>query len=157
MARRERRKKNKMRGHRTHGAGNKKNRRGKGVRGGVGKAGSHKHKFSKYYVDFGVKRTFKARQKEPTINLEEVQVRLGGWLKAGKARKEGVHFVVDGKALGFGKVLSRGSIKEKIRLENVKASEEAARKIIAAGGIVPGAEADASEAEEFEAEEEEEA
>ncbi len=32
-------------GNRTFGGGNKKNRRGKGVRGGVGRAGYHKHKW----------------------------------------------------------------------------------------------------------------
>ncbi len=147
MARRQRRKSNKMRGMRTHGAGNKKNRRGKGVRGGVGKAGSHKHKFSKYYADFGVKSTFKPRRKEPAVNLEMIARSLPRWIESGKAGKEGAYTVIDGKALGFGKVLGRGKIAEKIRLENATASGQAAKKIIAAGGIVPGAAIEAGDDE----------
>ena len=46
MARRfESRKKKKYAGNRTFGAGNKKNRRGKGSRGGVGRGGYHKHRW----------------------------------------------------------------------------------------------------------------
>ena len=46
MARRIRsRGKKKFLGNRSHGAGNCKNRRGKGSRGGVGRAGFHKHKW----------------------------------------------------------------------------------------------------------------
>ena len=60
MVVRRRKKKNKLRGQRTHGGGGTKNRRGAGCRGGVGKAGSHKHKFSKYYVEFGIKKKLKA-------------------------------------------------------------------------------------------------
>ena len=127
---RERRKKNKLRGMRTHGAGNKKNHRGKGVRGGVGKAGSHKHKFSKYYMDFGIKNTFKAKKKEGAINLDFISNRLQEWLANGKAKKEDGIIVVNGHALGFGKVLGRGIITEKIRVENAKASKGAAKKII---------------------------
>ena len=135
---RERKKKNKLRGMRTHGAGNKKNHRGKGVRGGVGKAGSHKHKFSKYYLDFGVKSTFKAKAKGCSVNVEFIQSMLHGWLAGGKAKKDGEFIVVDGRALGFAKVLGRGEIAGKIRLENARASKGAAQKISAAGGIVPG-------------------
>ncbi len=150
---RQRRKSNKMRGMRTHGAGNKKNRRGKGVRGGVGKAGSHKHKFSKYYVDFGVKSTFKPRPKPEAMNLETISNSLQKWVKSGKVAREEGYMVVDGKALGFGKILGRGSVSEKIKIQNAKASKQASRKIIAAGGIVPGVEA--APDDEFEAEEEE--
>ncbi|MFH1200362.1 MAG: uL15m family ribosomal protein [Candidatus Micrarchaeota archaeon] len=45
MARRIKTAKRKQYGNRTFGGGNKKNRRGKGVRGGVGRAGYHKHKW----------------------------------------------------------------------------------------------------------------
>ena len=153
MGRRQRKKKNTLRGHRTHGAGNKKNHRGKGVRGGVGKAGSHKHKFSKYYLEFGTKRTLKARHKQPAVNIEFIHNKLPSWVAQGKAKDEGGQIIVDGKALGFGKVLGKGNITEKIRLENAKASKGAAKKIIAAGGIVPGAEENiAADDDEFEAE-----
>ena len=56
MVVRKRRKVNKQLGERTHGHGDTKNWRGSGNRGGVGRAGSHKHKFSKYWMTFGIKR-----------------------------------------------------------------------------------------------------
>ena len=158
MVVRKRRKKNKARGNRTHGAGGTKNRRGSGCRGGVGKAGSHKHKFSKYWVDFGVKRMFKARPKQPAVNLEYISEKIEDWVAAGKVKQENGMIIIDGKALGFGKVLGKGMVKEKLKLENATASKGAAQKIVAAGGTVPGDEGkeQAGEDIEFEAEEGEE-
>lgn len=156
MVVRKRRKKNKMRGNRMHGGGNTKNRRGSGNRGGFGKAGSHKHKFSKYYVDFGVKRTLKAKARPAAINLEDIGAQLQKWIASGKAKSEGGMILIDGKVLGFGKILGQGVVKEKLRIVNAKASKEAFRKITAAGGnaeAVEGAEAAAAEDEEFEVEE----
>lgn len=154
MVVRKRRKKNKVRGNRTHGAGGTKNRRGSGFRGGVGKAGSHKHKFSKYYIDFGVKRTFKAKPKKPALNLNEISDRLDEWLATGKAVKENGMVVIDAKALGFGKILGRGKVAEKILVKNALVSGPAAEKIIAAGGSV-GETEETLEEEEEEGEEEE--
>ncbi len=136
MVVRKRRKKNKLRGMRQHGAGDKKNRRGAGSRGGRGKAGSHKHKFSKYYTYFGVKRVRKPKKKLPGISLEEIANKLYGWEKEGKVKIENGLFVVDGKKLGFGKVVSKGSFGEKILLVNAKASEKATEKILEAGGKI---------------------
>ena len=111
MVVRKRRKKNKVRGNRTHGGGGTKNRRGSGNRGGVGRAGSHKHKFSLYYMDFGVKRTFKAGPKDEAVNLEYVSSKVDEWLTEGKAKKENDTVILDGSALGFDKVL--GILEEK--------------------------------------------
>ena len=64
MVVRKRRKKNRMRGSRTHGCGGTKQKRGSGGRGGVGLAGGHKHKFSLYYADhFGEKSGLKPKDK----------------------------------------------------------------------------------------------
>ncbi|HIH10206.1 MAG TPA: 50S ribosomal protein L15 [Candidatus Diapherotrites archaeon] len=138
MVVRKRRKKNKVRGNRTHGGGGTKNRRGSGNRGGVGRAGSHKHKFSLYYMDFGVKRTFKAGPKDEAVNLEYVSSKVDEWLTEGKAKKENDTVILDGSALGFDKVLGKGAVSRRIRFENVKASKQAAKKIVAAGGSIPG-------------------
>ncbi|MFH1390693.1 MAG: uL15 family ribosomal protein [Candidatus Diapherotrites archaeon] len=154
MVVRRRRKKNKLRGQRTHGGGGTKNRRGAGSRGGVGKAGSHKHKFSKHYVDFGVKRTLKPRKKENTISLAYINDNIENWLANGKIKKDGSIIVIDGKALGFGKVLGNGIIAHKIKIENANASKMAEEKIQKAGGSV--SEEDPFEAKETEAEEMEE-
>ena len=73
MVVRKRRKKNKQRGERTHGHGNTKNKRGAGSRGGVGKAGSHKHKYSKYYDSFGKSGTLKTDKNDNyTIDINMV-------------------------------------------------------------------------------------
>ena len=151
MVVRKRRKKNKMRGNRMHGGGNTKNRRGAGNRGGVGRAGSHKHKFSKMWVDFGIKRTLKAKARPAAINLEQISSGLDEWIASGKAKKEGGMIVLDGSALGFGKILGKGEAAEKLKIVNAKASKGALRKIAAKGGSAEGAEGAAEgEDEEFE-------
>ncbi len=57
MARRIKSKKRKYYGNRSFGGGNAKNRRGKGSRGGVGRAGYHKHKRMQYLVNEGTSTT----------------------------------------------------------------------------------------------------
>lgn len=136
MVVRERKKKNKLRGQRTHGGGGTKNRRGAGSRGGVGKAGSHKHKFSKYYVDFGVKKTLKAKPRGESISLGVIEENITNWVAKENAQKENDFIVIDGKKLGFYKVLSTGTIKEKIKLINAQASKKAIEKIESVGGKV---------------------
>lgn len=131
-----RRKKNKLRGQRTHGGGGTKNRRGAGSRGGVGKAGSHKHKFSKYYLDFGVKRTLKAKRRPITINVEEIQERVEEWLASGKVQNENGIIIINGKNIGFGKVLGRGNITTKVKIENASVTKKAEAKITQAGGQI---------------------
>lgn len=134
MVVRKRRKKNKLRGQRTHGAGNTKNRRGAGSRGGVGKAGSHKHKFSKYYVEFGTKRKLKAKEKGETITLTRLDSKIPEWVEKGIVKKEGELIVVDGKEIGFDKILSNGKISHKIKPINIGLTKKAEEKIIQAGG-----------------------
>ena len=151
MTVRKRKKKNRMRGHRTHGGGNKKNRRGSGVRGGVGRAGSHKHKFTKYYLDFGTKRTQKAKRKLKAVNLEYISAKMNDWLASGIAKKEGNVIVVDAKAAGFEKVLGGGAIMDGVRVDNAVFTKSAAQKL----GIGK-AEDEEFEAEEAEGEAEEE-
>ena len=131
-----RRKKNKLRGQRTHGGGGTKNRRGAGSRGGVGRAGSQKHKFSKYYLTFGIKKTLKHKNKAITINVEEIQNRIEEWLAKGKVQNENGVIVIDGRNLGFGKVLGRGTITKKVRIENVVFTTKAEEKITGAGGQI---------------------
>ncbi len=150
MVVRHRRKKNKMRGNRTHGGGDTKNRRGAGGRGGVGKAGSHKHTFSKYWKTFGIKITLKAKPKGIAINLEQLEQATTGK----KLAMENGMVVIDGKELGFGKLLGKGTIRDKLLVKNAKVSAKAAEKIAEAGGRVEGEEG--AEAEEEMDEEEEE-
>lgn len=150
MVVRKRRKKNKLRGQRYHGGGNTKNRRGAGNRGGVGKAGSHKHKFSKHYVDFGVSIVLKAKPKGEAVNLEYISEKLAEWTAIGKAKKEDGMIVIDGKEIGIVKILGKGNIKEKISVVNCSVSKTAGKKIVSAGGKAGDIEA---EDDEFETEE----
>ncbi|MCX6798738.1 MAG: uL15 family ribosomal protein [Candidatus Diapherotrites archaeon] len=139
MVVRKKRRVNRLRGQRTHGAGDTKNRRGGGCRGGRGKGGSHKHKFSKYYMFFGTERKQILPQRTvAAINIGQLQERLPALLAEGKAEKEGGGFVVDGHKVGFDKILSMGSVRERLVLRNIAASKKAREKIIAAGGIVEG-------------------
>jgi len=149
MVVRRRKKINRNLGERTRGNGDTKNRRGAGSRGGRGLAGSHKHKFSKYAGKFGKeKRTLLSRKVVKAFNIEHLVQAMPGLLEKGKAVKEGDAIVVDGKAIGFDKLLSRGNLEEKWIVRNVKASKKAVEKIENAKG---------SFEEPFEAEDEEEA
>lgn len=137
MVVRRRKKKNKLRGQRTHGAGNTKNRRGSGSRGGVGKAGSHKHKYSLYWKDFGKHSVMQEKQKQPNaLNLEEFNSCLNEWLEKKLVEKTALGFEIDGKKIGVGKILGRGIANSKLLLKNIAVSASAAEKILKAGGKI---------------------
>jgi len=133
MVERQRRRKNKYRGQRTMGAGNTKNRRGAGCRGGRGAAGTNKHRFH----SLGIIKPTLYRQKITHKKLEAVKLgaldsMLDKLVAKGKATKEGEKYIVDKKS-GFGKVLSFGEAKHKIILR-INAAKGAIDKIIKAGG-----------------------
>ena len=95
-------------GNRTHGAGNTKNRRGKGNKGGKGRAGFHKHKWLqtiKLGLHKPLKHGFHSRFAKPVeFTLSEIsrQISLGKWQKEGSVYK-----VLLGKSA---KVLSTGAL-----------------------------------------------
>ncbi len=135
MVVRRRRKKNKLRGQRTHGKGDTKHKRGAGSRGGRGRAGSHKHKYSLYYDSFGMERKkIRAKKEIKAINLDQLLQQLPKLVAEKKVGKEGNTFVIDGRKVGYGKILSRGAVKEKLIVINMGASRKAREKILAAGG-----------------------
>ncbi|MCX8158556.1 MAG: uL15 family ribosomal protein [Candidatus Diapherotrites archaeon] len=129
MVVRKRRKKNRLRGNRTHGGGNTKRRRGSGSRGGVGFAGSHKHKFSKYYTKFGKKITLKTKEGKkkamPAWKIEELAKKF---LEEGKAKKEGDNIIIDGKDLGIYKIIGPGEIPKNVIVRNVLLSKKFKQK-----------------------------
>lgn len=131
MARRHRRKGERYLGTRTWGAGNTKNRRGKGSKGGKGGGGLHKHKWTWVVTHcpdyFGAHGFFQPGQKEiPIINLEQIENKVS----SGKLeKKEGLpYFEFKGKVLGTGKILSAA------RIAALCFSKKAEEKIKAAGG-----------------------
>jgi len=136
MVVRRQKKTNKLRGQRSHGKGDTKNKRGAGVRGGVGKAGSHKHKFSKYYTEFGVKIRLKPKQKGDAVNIADLEKYLNKKLEKKLVEKNNDVFIVDGKKCGLDKILGRGQTTIKIETTNVKAVEKAKEKIEELGGKI---------------------
>ncbi len=114
MAKRKRRKINKYRGLRTCGAGNVKNRRGSGNRGGRGNAGMCKHKRTwavKYAPNYFGKYGFVPPRKSHilTINLFEINRKI---LLNQIEKKDGkFYFEFKGKILGSGELSFPISIK----------------------------------------------
>lgn len=134
-------------GERTHGHGDTKNRRGAGNRGGHGRAGSHKHKFSKYYMTFGIKVTLKAKPKGKALNVGQITAHLDDWKKKGKIVEEDGMLVIDGDVLGISTLLGSGDVNGEWLVKNVRVSEKARQKIEAAEGeIDEGFESDEGEA-----------
>lgn len=148
MTGRKTRKKDKLRGQRTHGKGDTKNRRGSGSKGGKGRGGSHKNKWSKYYLDFGGTKKMVPQKKLVALNLDELETALDNLVARKKAEIKGSEIFIDGKVAHIGKILSRGTISKKLALKNIKASEKAREKILAAGGRIEAAEKKESGAEE---------
>lgn len=131
MTRRQAKRKTKMRGSRFHGFGNVKNKRGKGCRGGVGRAGLHKHKFSwttRYNPDYLRANGFVAHtfRDVPTMNLFEVSNLME---KGSMEKKDGkFHFEFRGKILGS------GELRHPIVLKALSWSKIAERKVKESGG-----------------------
>ena len=130
MVVRKRKKSNKKRGGRTQ-HGNTKNWRGGGSQGGHGRAGSHKHKYSKYYMTFGVKVRMARKTKPLTaINLSALNALIPVWLEKKRCEKtkDGV-IAVDGQKVGIGKILGAGKLDFEVEFKNVSFSEKARAKI----------------------------
>ncbi len=134
-----RNKRSRLRGLRTCGYGSRKKHRGKGSTAGCGMAGTGKKSGQKkiwvvkYAPDWlGRKKGFlsvpqKHNKKLPAINLGEIEKRMPEFEKKG---------LLKGKELnlkGF-KILSSGTIKEKLAITASAFSENAKKKITASGG-----------------------
>ncbi len=136
MARRNTSRRFKHRGNRTHGGGNTKNRRGKGNRGGVGRAGYHKHNWLRTIKEEGTNKrdrgeqgfTNPTRKVYATISLEE----LTQAIVSAKYQKndQGVYQI----SLPRTKVLSGGEIQHKAAIKAYAFSAKAKEKIEKAGG-----------------------
>ncbi|MGQ9582278.1 MAG: uL15m family ribosomal protein [Thermoplasmatota archaeon] len=131
-----------FRGGRTHGRGHKAGR-GKGKRGGRGNAGLHKHRFKemlKYFPDHfgrrGFKRAPELLRRAKTINVEEVEERLGRYLLSSAARQDGGRIHVDLRSLGYDKLLGGGAATLPLTITVPSASARAIEKVRAAGGAV---------------------
>ncbi len=119
-------------GSKSHGGGNAKNRRGKGNKGGWGRAGTGKHRFT--YITskersflLGAHGFVRQRVKKmPAMNIYEIN----NMARKGEIEKK------DGK-MSFtfeGKILSEGALEFPMAISAAGASKAAVEKIKAAGG-----------------------
>jgi large subunit ribosomal protein L15 len=128
----------KRRGSRTHGFGRVGQHRGGGQRGGHGKAGFHKHKWTyviKYEPDYFGKKGFTSpkslKRKVNAINvgtLDELAEKLS-------TKKEGKLFI-DLESLGYTKLLGTGKVTKPLTVKVPSCSKSAAEKIKEAGGQI---------------------
>jgi large subunit ribosomal protein L15 len=129
----------KQRGSRTHGWGRVGQHRAGGSRGGHGKAGFHKHKWSyviKYEPDYFGKKGFTSpksvRRKVNVINvgvLDKMAEKLS-------TRKEKDKFFIDLESLGYTKLLGTGNVTKPLIVKVPSCSSSATEKIKEAGGQI---------------------
>jgi large subunit ribosomal protein L15 len=132
MTQRFRRKKNKVRGERTHSKGDTKNNRGGGSRGGRGRAGATKGKIFSIGQKDKRKYRLKAATKGKSVSLGYLNEKVDDLVAKGKITKEKDSYIVD-KTSGYEKVLGQGNINKKLILR-INASKSAIEKIKAAKG-----------------------
>ncbi|MFH1520653.1 MAG: uL15 family ribosomal protein [Candidatus Micrarchaeota archaeon] len=133
MSKRQSKQKSGFLGHRTHGRGNIKNRRGSGNRGGRGMGGACKHKNSwivkfapGYFGKTGFVNT--TRKKVQTVNLYEINQKA---LLNKLEKKDGKYcFDFKGKVLATGNVTVPLSIRARYWSKNVE------KKLSEAGGQI---------------------
>ena len=128
-----RKKVEKMRGSNSHGYGYKKKHRGKGSKGGKGRAGSFKHKKSLYlnqgWGHLGKAKGFKSlKQREVIVGYKAINLRDIEKIRD-KTKNE-----VDLSSLGYDKVLSSGSVSKPLEIKARYFSKGAEEKIQKAGG-----------------------
>lgn len=138
---RRRKKTRRLRGSRLHGFGKQRQHRKSGRKGGSGKSGRHKHKWtwtvakSPNYFGRG-RRGFRGSGKEHRIiNLSEVEQRLNEFLEEGAAvESKGGEIELDLIKAGYEKVLGGGDLSTPMTIKCRSFSTRAADKIERAGG-----------------------
>jgi len=130
------RKVRRLRGSRTHGFGQVAGHRKSGGRGGKGKAGTHAHKFvppaPKYEGRHGFDRKGAIAMK--ALNVGEIDDLVEGLSRSGKMVEEAGRIVLDLHAMGYAKLIGKGTVKRGYVLIVGKHSGMAAEKIASAGG-----------------------
>jgi large subunit ribosomal protein L15 len=131
----------KQRGSRSCGWGTCGQHRDAGMKGGRGKSGMRKHKWT-YVIRYGLTRRkigfspIKEIYKKPPINIGELDSRVDKLIAQGLAEKKGQKIEIDLTKLGYEKLLGSGKISRPIDLKVMKCSENAAKKIEEAGGSI---------------------
>jgi len=128
-----RKKTRRMRGSRTHGWGVSGQHRDSGMRGGKGKSGTFKHKWTSVLgceMETGGFTSPKSLKKRRAINVGELSLLT----QANQSEKGPV--ALDLTLLGFDKLLGRGLVRMPFNIKVAKSSRSATKKIVDAGGAV---------------------
>jgi len=130
------------RGSKTHGGGSMKKRRGAGNRGGCGMAGTGKRadgkkpsiwKNTKY---FGVHGFTSRKKREKQVNLHYIESRAETLTREGVIKTKEGFYIINLKELGYRKLLSKGNVTRKYKIDCDSATPAAIEKIKKAGGTV---------------------
>ena len=137
------RKVRRQRGSRTHGYGQIGQHRSRGGRGGTGKAGLDKHKWTyvvkhdpTYWLKHGFVSTKTLNSKVKIINvgkLDDLVTRLDAEEKLERQENK---VVLDLETLGFDKLLGTGKVNKPVLVKVSAYSESAFRKLEEAGGAI---------------------
>jgi len=127
----------------TAGHGSKKKHRGAGHRGGKGNSASGKRssakimKVTKGNTHYLGKYGFKSLNiKQKVINLQDLQDKLGSFIKLGAVSKDKDVYDVNLIKLGYKKLLSKGKVETKMKITIDSATDNAVAKVESAGGSV---------------------
>lgn len=129
------RKVRKQRGSRTHGWGPVGQHRAGGRKGGKGKAGMRKHKWTytvKHAPNYFGKHGFHkpVSRKEKTLNVGELEELVE------KTTTEKKDKIINLEKLGYDKLLGAGKVSRSLNIELKSCSKTAAKKIQEAGGKI---------------------
>ncbi|OYT25810.1 MAG: 50S ribosomal protein L15 [Candidatus Altiarchaeales archaeon ex4484_96] len=137
------RKNHKHRGQRNQGYGSPQKHRGAGSRGGRGKAGGKKHKWSwftknapGYYGGKGFKRPASVRHKQKTINVGDLDNSLEKLSSEKKIKVEGKKYIINLHEMGIEKLLGSGEVKNPMNITVKKHTPKAEEKIEKSGGSI---------------------
>ncbi|MGB9659965.1 MAG: uL15 family ribosomal protein [Nitrososphaerales archaeon] len=136
------RKTRKLRGSRTVGYGQVGQHRKSGSRGGKGKAGLHKHKWSwtvKYAPNHFGRDEFKPPSRivaKKWINVGQLNEIYEGLSKSGKIKKKDGKALIDLTDLGYDKLLGEGEVKHPYYVMAKSFTKSAKDKIEKAGGVL---------------------
>jgi len=141
MVTRRRKKIRKLRGSRTVGYGITGQNRGKGLKGGYGRSGRHKHLWTltlKYYPNHFGKKGFKTpqstRKRIKTINIGKIDQMIRDRSQEIELEKKGNKIIIDITKLGYNKVLGTGKITQPLVIKAPSFSKKAEEKIKKADG-----------------------
>ncbi len=148
MTVRKTRKVRKQRGSRSHGYGVIKDHKGKGMKGGSGKAGLFSHRWLQAIKQakkerrpnitgkYGFIRPQQFLKKYGVINVSQLNASIDTLVDQEKAQKEGDVYVVDLSVLGIKKLLAQGEVTKPMKITVEMATDRAVSKIEGAGGTV---------------------